>query len=94
MLLVDGRGQPAGCAVIPHPYLLTPHTGRGATCPLADMTASMSSDTSLIHPLIQPEHLHKLCVGPKISGAAAGKRGRFMQSYGLQVAVDGIFNRN
>ena len=54
----------------------------------------MSTDTSLIHPLIQPEHLHKLCVGPKISGAAAGKRGRFMQSYGLQVAVVGIFNRN
>ena len=39
----------------------------------------MSTDTNLMHPLIPLQ----LCVGHKIS-AAAGKRVRFMQSYGLQ----------
>ena len=73
-------GDSVAAASIPHPYLLL-DTGR-ATCPPADTAALWALIPASCTLLFNLSTLVALCGTQNVSGA--GKRGRFMQSYGFQ----------
>ena len=89
-LLVDGRGQRGGCV---HPSSLSFTRHRPRDMPTGWYDCSMSTDTALMHPLIQPEHPATSFVwDPKCQRRR--KKGSFYAELWVPVPVDRIFNRN